>query len=73
MKQTENAGSVGRRNEIACTTVGDITVAVIGFSPCGHTNRVTDRTTAGLLNLSSLVRCYTARLVREHVAQLSRG
>lgn len=34
--------TVGRRNEIACTTLGDITVAVIGFSPYAHTNRITD-------------------------------
>jgi len=39
-----------------------------GGAPTGYRH---DRTTTGLLNLSSLVRCYTARLVREHVAQLS--
>ena len=34
--------TVGRRDEIVCTTVGDITVAVIGFSPYGRHNRITD-------------------------------
>jgi uncharacterized membrane protein YcfT/poly-gamma-glutamate capsule biosynthesis protein CapA/YwtB (metallophosphatase superfamily) len=37
-----NIRSVGERNEISCTAVGDTTVAVIGFAPYGGTNRVTD-------------------------------
>lgn len=35
-------GTVGKRDEIACTTIGDTTVAVIGFAPYRDTNRVTD-------------------------------
>lgn len=34
--------TVGDRDEIACTRVGDITVATIGFAPYGDTNRLTD-------------------------------
>ncbi|GAA2464784.1 CapA family protein [Agromyces soli] len=34
--------SVGDRNEIVCTRIGDTTVAVIGFAPYRDTNRVTD-------------------------------
>lgn len=34
--------AVGERNEIVCTTVGDTTVAMIGFSPYQGTNRITD-------------------------------
>lgn len=34
--------TVGERNEIACTVIGDTTVAVVGFAPYGGTNRVTD-------------------------------
>ncbi|MGE0688419.1 MAG: acyltransferase family protein, partial [Dehalococcoidia bacterium] len=34
--------TVGERNEVSCTAVGDITVAVIGFSPYGQHNRIAD-------------------------------
>lgn len=34
--------SLGTRDEIACSQIGDTTVAVIGFAPYGGTNRVTD-------------------------------
>ncbi|MFB6609504.1 CapA family protein [Agromyces sp. NPDC056379] len=34
--------TVGDRNEIACTQVGDITVAMVGFAPYDGFNRVTD-------------------------------
>ena len=35
-------GSVGARNEISCTRIGDVTVAVLGFAPYGDANRITD-------------------------------
>ena len=34
--------TVGARNEISCTRVGNLTVAVLGFAPYGDTNRLTD-------------------------------
>lgn len=34
--------TTGGRDQISCTTIGDTTVAVVGFAPYGDTNRVTD-------------------------------
>lgn len=34
--------TVGARDEISCSTIGDTTVAVVGFAPYGNTNRVSD-------------------------------
>ena len=45
----------GNQNEIVCTTVGDSTVAMIGFAPYRGTNRVTD-----LRHVRDLVRAAAA-------------
>ncbi|MFF1876283.1 CapA family protein [Leifsonia sp. NPDC058230] len=47
--------TVGDRNEIVCTRIGDTTVAVIGFAPYQGTNRVTD-----LRHVRNLVRAAAA-------------
>lgn len=48
--------TVGDRNEIACTKIGDITVAMLGFAPYDGFNRVTD-----LRHVRQVVRAAAAR------------